>query len=167
LAALLGKPEAMRVSKMIAMDVTSDRQPIIRPAEGRDADAVFALARELAITFAVDRPGFDHGFAAIAAAPGTHLLVADLDGAVCGYLLGFVHPTFYANGPVAWVEELMVDETVRRRGVGAALMAAFEDEALADGARLVALATTRAAAFYTAIGYDRRAEYFRKHLGPH
>jgi GNAT superfamily N-acetyltransferase len=128
---------------------------------------VFALARELAITFAVDRPGFDHGFAAIAAAPGTHLLVADLDGAVCGYLLGFVHPTFYANGPVAWVEELMVDETVRRRGVGAALMAAFEDEALADGARLVALATTRAAAFYTAIGYDRRAEYFRKHLGPH
>jgi GNAT superfamily N-acetyltransferase len=138
--------------------------PIIRTAEADDADAVFALARELAITFPIDRPGFDRGFAAIAAAAGTHLLVADLDGAVCGYLLGFVHPTFYANGPVAWVEELMVDGRVRRRGVGARLMAAFEDEARAVGARLVALATTRAATFYTAIGYDRRAEYFRKHL---
>jgi GNAT superfamily N-acetyltransferase len=138
--------------------------PIIRTAVVDDSGAVFALARALAITFPIDRPGFDRGFAAIAATPGTHLLVADLDGSVSGYLLGFVHPTFYANGPVAWVEELAVDEAVRRRGIGARLMAAFEDEARAGGARLVALATTRAAAFYTAIGYDRRAEYFRKHL---
>jgi GNAT superfamily N-acetyltransferase len=151
---------------MITMGDTSDRQPIIRPAAGRDADAVFALARTLAITFPIDRAGFDRGFAAIAATPGTHLLVADLSGAVCGYLLGFVHPTFYANGPVAWVEELIVDEAARRQGVGERLMTAFEDEARAGGARLVALATTRAATFYTAIGYDRRAEYFRKHLEP-
>jgi GNAT superfamily N-acetyltransferase len=149
---------------MITMGGTPDSQPIIRPAEVGDADAVFALARALAITFPVDRTGFDRGFDAVAATPGAHLLVAEIDGEVVGYLLGFVHPTFYANGPVAWVEELAVDEAVRRRGVGARLMAAFEDRACAGGARLVALATTRAAAFYTAIGYTRRAEYFRKHL---
>jgi GNAT superfamily N-acetyltransferase len=144
---------------MIAMEGT-----IIRPAGAADADAVFALARALAITFPIDRPGFDRGFAAIAATPGAHLLVADRDDGVAGYLLGFVHPTFYANGPVAWVEELAVRESVRRRGVGARLMAAFEDEARSGGARLVALATTRAGAFYTAIGYARHAEYFRKNL---
>jgi GNAT superfamily N-acetyltransferase len=137
---------------------------IIRPADAADADAVFALARALAITFPIDRPGFDRGFGAIAATPGAHLLVADLDDGVAGYLLGCVHPTFYANGPVAWVEELAVHEAVRRRGVGARLMAAFEDRACDGGARLVALATTRAGAFYTAIGYTRHAEYFRKHL---
>jgi GNAT superfamily N-acetyltransferase len=147
---------------MIAMEGT-----IIRPADAADADAVFALARALAITFPIDRPGFDRGFGAIAATPGAHLLVADLvppEDGVAGYLLGFVHPTFYANGPVAWVEELAIREPVRRRGVGARLMAAFEDEARSGGARLVALATTRAGAFYTAIGYTRHAEYFRKHL---
>jgi GNAT superfamily N-acetyltransferase len=149
---------------MISMDGTSDLQPIIRPAEVGDADAVFTLARALAITFPIDRPGFDRCFDAIAVTSGAHLLVAETDGEVVGYLLGFVHPTFYANGPVAWVEELAVHEAVRRRGVGARLMAAFEDRASAGGARLVALATTRAGAFYTAIGYMRRAEYFRKHL---
>jgi hypothetical protein len=25
-----------------------------------------------------------------------------------GYLLGFAHLTFYANGPVGWVEEVLV-----------------------------------------------------------
>jgi GNAT superfamily N-acetyltransferase len=149
---------------MITMGGISNRQPIIRPAESDDADAVFALARALAITFPIDRPGFDRGFDALAATPGAHLLVAELDGEVAGYLLGFVHPTFYANGPVAWVEELAVHEAVRRRGVGARLMAAFEDRARTGGARLVALATTRAGAFYAAIGYARHADYFRKHL---
>jgi GNAT superfamily N-acetyltransferase len=144
--------------------MTAVGDPIIRPAGTGDADAVFALARGLAITFPVDRAAFDRGFRDLAGGPGAHLLVAEVDGAVTGYLLGFVHPTFYANGPVAWVEELAVHESVRRRGVGARLMAAFEDRARAGGARLVALATTRAAAFYTAIGYARHAEYFRKHL---
>jgi len=33
-------------------------------------------------------------------------------------LLGFDHHTFYANGRVSWVEEIMVSEDYRRRGVG-------------------------------------------------
>jgi len=149
---------------MIAMSSAGDVRTTVRAAGAGDADAVFALARDLAITFPVDRPGFDRGLAAVAATPGAHLLVADVDGHVRGYLLGFVHPTFYANGPVAWVEELAVHGAVRRRGVATRLTAAFEGRAAAGGARLVALATTRASAFYTAIGYARHADYFRKHL---
>ena len=139
-------------------------EPTVRPAGADDVDEVYVLARMLAVTFPVDREGVDRAFGHIAVTPGAHLLVADVEGRVGGYLLGFVHPTFYANGPVAWVEELAVDEALRRRGVGARLMAAFEDRARAGGARLVALATTRAGAFYEAIGYARHAEYFRKHL---
>jgi GNAT superfamily N-acetyltransferase len=81
-----------------------------------------------------------------------------------GYLLGFDHPTFYANGRVAWVEELMVGEAWRRQRVGASLMRAFEDWARGRGCRLVALATRRAAAFYTATGYEESATFFRKLL---
>jgi hypothetical protein len=36
---------------------------------------------------------------------------------VIGYLLGFVHATSYANGPVAWVEEITVSEVYRQQGV--------------------------------------------------
>ena len=36
-------------------------------------------------------------------------LVLAVDGQErLGYLLGFEHLTFYANGPVAWVEEVFV-----------------------------------------------------------
>ena len=52
----------------------------------------------------------------------------------------------------------------RRRGVGAELMAGFEDWARSRGARLVALATRRAARFYLALGYEASATYFRKLL---
>jgi len=136
--------------------------PLVRPATLADAYAVFALADMLAISFPIDRAGFDRAFPDVLDVPGTHLLVAEVDGRVGGYLLGFVHPSFYANRPVAWVEELAVLPDDRRRGLGARLMRGFEDSARVDGARLVALATTRAAAFYQAIGYERRADYFRK-----
>ena len=98
------------------------------------------------------------------AADGTCLLLA-VDGSECaGYLLGFRHLTFYANGPVAWVEEVVVRGCDRGRGIGRALMDAFEGWAAAERCALVALATRRAAPFYRALGYEESAAYFRKVL---
>jgi GNAT superfamily N-acetyltransferase len=92
------------------------------------------------------------------------VLVIDIDGQVGGYLLGFEHPAFFANGPVAWVEEIAVRDSLRRQSLGSRLMTAFENEVRGRGGRLVALATTPASSFYEAIGYERRAAYFRKVL---
>jgi GNAT superfamily N-acetyltransferase len=61
-----------------------------------------------------------------------------------GYLLGFRHLTFFAAGPVGWVEEVLVTE-YRGQGTGRALMATFEAWAAEHGCALVALATRRAA----------------------
>ena len=82
-----------------------------------------------------------------------------------GYLLGFRHLTFYANGPVAWVEEVFVRGQHRGRGIGRALMSGFERWAATRDCALVALATRRAAPFYRALGYEESAVYFRKVLG--
>ena len=92
------------------------------------------------------------------------ILVALARGGVepIGYLLGFRHDTFYADGPVAWVEEIYTHPGRRRTGVAAALMREFESWAWQNGARLVALATRRASSFYEAIGYEDSAAYFRK-----
>ncbi len=100
--------------------------------------------------------------------PGTDQRSAGSGGvarsALAGYCLGFDHPAFYANGGVAWVEEIMVREDLRGQGVGRALMDAFEMWASDRGDRLVGLATRRAAAFYDALGYETSAAYFRKLL---
>jgi hypothetical protein len=37
-----------------------------------------------------------------------------------GYVLGSRHLTFYANGPVGWVEEIVVRRQDRGHGIGRA-----------------------------------------------
>jgi GNAT superfamily N-acetyltransferase len=137
---------------------------MIRQALAPDGPAVLALARAFATSFVVESAAFDRTFVELIGRPDACLRVAEADGQIAGYVLGFEHPTFFANGRVAWVEEVMVAETFRRRGVGGTLMAEFEAWAAARGARLIALATRRAAVFYRALGYEESASYFRKKL---
>ncbi len=136
----------------------------IRKATGADADALFSLAEQFATSFVPERAAFETALADIIATDGANLSVAEIGGEVVGYCLGFDHYTFYANGRVAWVEEITVREGVRRRGVGKALMKNFEEWSRNRGSKLVALATRRAASFYRSIGYEESATYFRRRL---
>jgi GNAT superfamily N-acetyltransferase len=159
----------------------------IRRATAADADTVADLAAALAQSFPFSRAAFDQSYPAVLAAADACLLLATdgaqpaIDGGPpaagggqpatdggedpVGYLLGFRHPAFFANAPVAWVEEILVRPEYRGRGAGRALMSAFEQHAADQGCALVALATRRAAAFYGALGYQESASYFRKVLG--
>ena len=136
----------------------------IRPAQYADAKAIFALAQSFATSFVVNEQAFHRSFAALLTSSQAHLAVAETDQQLIGYVLGFNHYTFFANGPVAWVEEIMVSEPFRRQGIGQLLMQEFEAWARARECKLVALATRRAAAFYQALGYEESAVYFRKLL---
>jgi len=136
----------------------------IRHAGAADAGVVAILAGELAQSFAFSREKFDLSYPELLAAPDACVLLAVSGDQRLGYLLGFRHLTFYANGPVAWAEEVLVRGDHRGRGVGRALMTAFERWAAEQGCALVALATRRAAPFYRALGYEDSATYFRKVL---
>jgi GNAT superfamily N-acetyltransferase len=136
----------------------------IRPARADDADALAGLAAGLAMSFEFSRARFDESFPALLAADEACLLVAADEREHLGFLLGFDHLTFYANGRVGWVEEVFVRGHTRGRGVGRALMSAFEDWAVRRNCALVALATRRAAPFYRALDYEESAVYFRKVL---
>ncbi len=107
----------------------------IRHAEGSDADGVAALAAELAQSFEFSPEMFKVNYPALLASDGTCLLLAVNGHESLGYLLGFRHLTFYANGPVAWVEEIVVRGHDRMRGTGRALMNTFEQWAAGRGAR--------------------------------
>ena len=137
----------------------------IRPAESGDLAAVASLAEMLAQSFAFARQRFDETFPILLATDHACLLVAvDGDSSLVGYLLGFRHHTFYAGGPVASVEEILTREDLRGRGIGRALMSAFEGWAADSEWAVVSLATRRAEAFYLAIGYQNSASYLCKVL---
>jgi GNAT superfamily N-acetyltransferase len=137
----------------------------IRPARTTDREAIWPLLGELAISFVPDRTAFDAALDALLAAPDALVLVAEMPGlGVVGYLVAYDHMTLLANGPAVWVGELVVDQTVRRSGVGRALMTRAEDWRREHGAAQVALATSRAHDFYQALGYEGAATYFKMRL---
>jgi GNAT superfamily N-acetyltransferase len=163
----LGKVLTQEGEKLVGLcDHGAVREPQvqIRHATTADAEAVAPLARSLARSFVFSREKFDLTYPQLLAAPDVCLLLAANGDECLGYLLGFRHLTFYANGPVGWVEEVLVRSEHHGRGIGRALMSAFERWAAEQDCALVALATRRAAPFYRALGYEESAAYFRKVL---
>jgi GNAT superfamily N-acetyltransferase len=136
----------------------------VRHVTSSDAAAVADLAGQLAQSFRFSRVRFDASYAALLNAENACLLLAVDGDTALGYLLGFEHITFYGNGPVATVEEILVRAELRGRGIGRTLMEAFERWAVSRNCSLVALATRRAVPFYVALGYEESAAYLRKVL---
>ena len=120
-------------------------------------DALTALLPQLSSSAP---PPTDTEIAEIAGSPATVLLVARLGagGPVVGSLTLalFRIPT----GMRAWIEDVVVDETARGRGVGSALVHAALDRARASGCRTVDL-TSRpsredANRLYVGLGFELR-----------
>jgi GNAT superfamily N-acetyltransferase len=138
---------------------------MIRRAQGIDRDRLWPLVQGFAMSFRPERSTFDRSFDALIDRDDTLLIVAEVSGAViAGYLLASHHGTLFANAPVAWVEEVMVVESLRRSGIGRALMAEAERWAAGVPAAYIALATRRAEEFYVILGYERSAAFLRKTL---
>ncbi|EMJ90504.1 acetyltransferase (GNAT) domain protein [Leptospira alstonii serovar Pingchang str. 80-412] len=91
-------------------------------------------------------------------------MLAEENNKIIAYCLGFDHYTLYANGKVSWLEEIFVSEEYRRKGIARILMSEFENWARFRNSKLIGLATRRAKDFYTAIGYEDSAIFFRKLL---
>ena len=137
---------------------------LVRQADPRDADAIWPLARDFATSFRPRHDDFGRTFGLLLNQPSALVLVAELDETIVGYLLAHQHGAFFANGPVAWVEEVMVAEERRRLGVGQALMSAAENWARRIGAAYLSLASRRAESFYLRLGYQNSATFFKKNL---
>src|SRR4051812_15717684 len=97
----------------------------IRPAQSGDAEGVFALLRQFAVSYAPDRAAFDRHFPRLLTDPDAELLVASEAKILVGYALGFRLLTLYANGAILELQELMVDPGSRGRGIGRSLVEAL------------------------------------------
>ena len=136
----------------------------IRPAIARDSSFVYPLAKAMATSFEVVKDSFDLSFEEILSDPAAICIVAEKEEEIVGYLIGFDHRAFYANGRVSWVEEVYVLEDLRNQGIGKRLMKEFETWCIERDSKLVALATRRASRFYEAIGYEDSATFYKKTL---
>ena len=134
---------------------------MIRKAQPEDGDAILPMAAELATSFVVDADAFGVNFHQCLCDDSSLVLVAEIDGLLAGYLLGFDRIAFFANGRVSGVEEIYVKPDLRGKGVGRSLMRKFEEWAECRGAAQVVVCTRRASDFYSSIGYEHTATCFR------
>jgi len=138
--------------------------PIIRCATESDEEAVFPLATLLSPKFIIERASFASAFEQLRASEDVYLRVLEESGIVIGYLLGWSRLAFYSNGPVGWVQEIVVHPDYRRRKLGKLLMNDFEKWVALRGGRLMSLATRGATEFYLALGYMESATYYKKSI---
>jgi GNAT superfamily N-acetyltransferase len=139
----------------------------VRPAAAGDWEQLWTLVQDFAVSYQPERSAFKRSLSDLLERSDTLVLVAVADrSAIVGYLLGSYHGTFFANGPVAWIEELMVGESSRHQGAATKLMSAAEEWASTVPAAYIALASRRAGDFYLRTGYEESATYFRKTLVP-
>ena len=131
---------------------------ILRDAGPRDFAAVRRLLGQLG--YVPDEAEFRHRFDSVRTAAGHRLIVAEEEGVVAGVLHVFERPAL-DKGCEAVIQALVVDDTVRSRGVGEALMREAEAWAAQRGLGATSLYTNvtrdRARAFYERIGYRLKA----------
>jgi len=138
----------------------------IRVAEVNDAAALAQLMCELG--YETTKSEMQMRMERIAADDCYRTFVAVLDAKVCGMIGTLVCPSYEHNDSGGRILALATLGTMRRRGIGRALIAAAEEDFAHRGIRRVALNTRLAREdahkFYESLGYERNGWRFVKQL---
>lgn len=113
------------------------RQPAIRSARREDGPRIVELDRELARFEKLPPPDdveAERLLSWIFESKKLEAFVAELDGRVEGVALFYEGLGTFRARPFLYLEDLIISEEARGRGIGEALMAALAREALARGA---------------------------------
>jgi GNAT superfamily N-acetyltransferase len=142
--------------------VTATIEIVEHPTE----ELVQALARLIPQLSSASPP--DAAELATILAGGSTMFIARIDGVIVGTVTLVLYRI--ATGLKAWIEDVVVDESARGHGVGAALNLAAVDEARRQGAKAVSLTSrpsrTDANRLYQKIGFSPRdTNVYRYDLG--
>ena len=138
----------------------------IRAAEINDAGALAQLMRGLG--YETTQSEMQTRLERIAADKSYRTFVAVRDGKVCGMIGTLTCPSYEHNDLGGRILALATLSTMRRRGVGRALIAAAEKDFARRGISRIALNTRLAREdahkFYESLGYERNGWRFVKQL---
>jgi GNAT superfamily N-acetyltransferase len=141
----------------------------IRTATVGDVDDIARLVAQLHPDHPSDPSRNGEIFREMLRREARHLLVATEAGRVVGTAdLLIVDNLSHGGSPWGITENVVVDEGVRSRGVGRALMLEVQQRARAAGCYMIQLVSLKhrrdAHAFYQRVGFDPVAEGFRHYL---
>ncbi len=136
---------------------------MVRRAAPRDSDDAVRLLRQLG--YPRDRDAVERDLRGTGAGV---VYVSVHNGEVVGLLALSVRYQFHWGASIASIDALIVDRTVRSRGVGAALLDAAADHARAHDCILVEVHSNRrrrrARQFYQRHGFEATSVYLVRHL---
>ena len=149
----------------------SSSEPVVRRARRKDGPRIIELDRELA-RFEGIRPPDDEEAARLLSwifdSGKLEALVGELDGGVEGIALFYEGLGSFRARPFLYLEDLVVSEDARSRGVGEALMAALARETLTRNALRLEWVVLdwngRAMHFYDRLGARRPREWVKHTL---
>jgi GNAT superfamily N-acetyltransferase len=138
----------------------------IRHAQPGDAAALAQLMCELG--YETTKSEMQMRVQRIATDERYRTFVAVCDGNVCGMIGTLTYPSIEHNDPSGRIVELVILRTMRRRGIGRALIATVEKDFAQRGISRIALNTQLAREdahkFYESLGYERNGWRFVKQL---
>jgi GNAT superfamily N-acetyltransferase len=145
----------------------------IRAATAADLPRLVALFSELSLDDPREDPDLMHryseAFEAIEARPGYHVLAAEEDGELLASVTVIVEPNLtYQGTPFALIENVIVTEAARGKGVGTQIINAAVEIAREAGCYKVSLTSNKrredAHRFYESIGFQPSHEGFQLRL---
>ena len=150
------------------MSTTADTSPAettsIRPATLADAESVFGLLQQLAMTYTPNREAFDRAFPQLVREDSESLILVATDaaGKVRGYALTTISPLLHTNGSSAQLQELVVDDEVRGTGIGTRLVESVEAACRERHVMQLLVPSRRSADFYERLGYRSTADLLKR-----
>jgi len=139
----------------------------IRLAEESDEASVYELVTAL-MAVSLDRKSFHEVFVQNLRDDNVLYYVVERDGFVIGFASLHIEPQLHHAGLVGEIQELIVHETVRDKGIGAQLVSRLEQEAQKRGCVSIEVTTKNfrvdAQRFYEHMGFTRTHVNFTKNL---
>ena len=140
----------------------------VREAKSGDERAVIELIGELAQSTSETSPITEDYVRKYLAFPGSNILLSEEEDRVVGLLGYSVRPNLYHAANSALIEELVVRESARGRGVGSALVSELLRRLPLLGCAEVSVTTMpdnkEAQRFYRSHGLVDEAVFLEKHL---
>ena len=137
---------------------------VVREATASDADAMARLCVQLG--YPAESSVMPGRLARLGADPNARALVATRGNDVVGLVTVHLRYTMNHEAPIAQITLLVVDESVRSRGAGRALVGAAEEWARARGTTRITVTTALdragAHAFYEKVGYAHTGRRYAK-----
>lgn len=134
---------------------------LIRPAEASDMNTIFDFVCELEET-SFDLPVFQEVFQQNLSNPMIHYLVADLAGAVVGFISCHVQYLLHHCGKVGEIQELFVKPDYRDQRIGHQFVAALDELAIRE--QFINLEVTTNQKRMDTIRFYERESFNRTHI---